>query len=131
MIRSPEVSLVDVGNNVPDRRQPVLVVTSTSLAIATIFVAPRLVSRIGIVKRVLWDDYLIVVGWVCPLFRIRVDEEFPCVRPSAKNRPCYIIAFGLTFSAAYATSKGLGLHNANIPNEWISVPPSYPSSAVT
>jgi hypothetical protein len=87
--RGPEVSLVDVGSNVPDRRQPVLVVTSTSLAIATIFVAARLVSRIGIVRRVSWDDYLIVVGWVRPLFRIRVDEEeFPCVRPSVNNRPC-------------------------------------------
>jgi hypothetical protein len=66
--RGPEVLLVDVGSNVPDRRQPVLVVTSTSLTIATIFVAARLVSRIGIVKRVSWDDYLIVVAWVCLYF---------------------------------------------------------------
>ncbi|OKL62446.1 hypothetical protein UA08_02573 [Talaromyces atroroseus] len=31
-----------------------------------------------------------------------------------------ILAFGLSFSICYGTSKGLGLHFANIPQEWLS-----------
>lgn len=63
--RGPRILLPDVGSGVPDRRQPVLVVTTTTLAIATTFVASRLVSRIAIVRRTGWDDYFIVFGWVC------------------------------------------------------------------
>jgi hypothetical protein len=48
----PKILLPDIGSGVPDRRQAVLVVTTTTLAIATLFVASRLVSRIAIVRYV-------------------------------------------------------------------------------
>ena len=62
--RRPKILLPDIGSGVPDRRQSVLVVTTTTLAIATTFVAARLVSRLTIVRRTGWDvskfsDYLI------------------------------------------------------------------------
>ena len=62
--RGPNILLSDLGNGVPDRRQSVLVVTTTTLVISTIFIAARLVSRLAIVRKITWDDYLIVFGWV-------------------------------------------------------------------
>ncbi len=62
--QSPKIFFADLGNDIPDRRQSVLVVTIATLAISTIFIAARLVSRLFIVRRVTWDDYLIVFGWV-------------------------------------------------------------------
>ena len=41
-----------------------LAVTSVVWAIATVFVALRLVSRFGVVKKVSWDDYFIIFAWV-------------------------------------------------------------------
>lgn len=70
----------------------VLVVTSTTLAAATLFVAMRLVSRVGIVKHTTWDDYVIVLGWA--------------------------LAFACSFATAYATGKGLGMVDADIKVEW-------------
>lgn len=52
------------GENIPDRRESVLIVTTATLGIATIFVVARLVSRLAIVRKVTWDDYFIVLGWV-------------------------------------------------------------------
>ncbi|KAH8790383.1 MFS transporter-like protein [Hyaloscypha sp. PMI_1271] len=91
--RGPYFSFADLGSNIPDRRQSVLVVTSTTLVIATVFITARLVSRLAIVRKITWDDYFIVFGW--------------------------LLAFGLTFSVCYGTSKGLGLRDANIPEEWM------------
>ena len=62
--RGPAIRLPEISSGIPDRRQAVLVVTSTTLGIATLFVASRLVSRIAIVRRTAWDDYFIVLGWV-------------------------------------------------------------------
>ncbi|KAE9365589.1 MFS general substrate transporter [Stipitochalara longipes BDJ] len=72
--------------------QRVLVVTTATLVIATVFTTARLVSRLVIVRKITWDDYFIVFGWV--------------------------LAFGLSFSVCYGTSKGLGLRDANIPEDW-------------
>ena len=58
------VMFVGIGDGVPDRRQSVLVVCTATLVIATIFITARLVSRVVIVRRVTWDDYCIVLGWV-------------------------------------------------------------------
>jgi hypothetical protein len=63
----PKISLADVGSKVPDRRQSVLVGTTTTLGIATIFIAARLVSRVIIVRKTAWDDYFIIFAWVCIL----------------------------------------------------------------
>jgi fucose permease len=83
---------VNSNDSFPDRGPSVLVVTTATLAIATVFVFARLVSRVGIVKHVTWDDYFIMIGW--------------------------LIAFGLCFSIVFGTSKGLGRFDANIPDEW-------------
>lgn len=76
----------------PDRGDAVLSVTVTTLCIATVFVAARMLSRIAIVKHTTWDDHVIVLAWA--------------------------IAFGAAFSIAYATSKGLGRHDVDIREEW-------------
>ena len=47
-----------------DRGPSVLAVTIVLLAISTVAVALRLISRTGIVKHVLKDDYFIVLAWV-------------------------------------------------------------------
>jgi hypothetical protein len=44
-----------------------LVGSTTTLGIATIFIAARLVSRVIIVRRTAWDDYFIIFAWVCAL----------------------------------------------------------------
>ena len=54
-----------------DRGPAVLVVVITLLCVSTAFVALRLISRIGIVKRVSNDDYAIVVAWVSNLLDTR------------------------------------------------------------
>lgn len=46
------------------RSQVVFAVTVAMLACSTIFVFFRMVSRIGIVKRVYLDDYFIILAWV-------------------------------------------------------------------
>ena len=63
----PKISLADVGSHISDRRQPVLVGTTATLGIATIFIAARLVSRVIIVRKTAWDDYFIIIAWVCIL----------------------------------------------------------------
>ncbi|KAL3481571.1 major facilitator superfamily domain-containing protein [Aspergillus californicus] len=72
-----------------DRRPEVLVVSIIFFLLATIFVALRFVSRIWIVRRVALHDYLMLVAW--------------------------LLDFGFSFALFYATSKGLGLHDVDIP----------------
>ena len=47
-----------------DRGPTVRAVTTALLVISTIFIVLRLISRIGIVKKVTWDDHFIVLAWV-------------------------------------------------------------------
>lgn len=47
-----------------DRGPMVLVVVIVMLCVSTVFVALRLISRIGIVRRVSNDDYAIILAWV-------------------------------------------------------------------
>ncbi|KAK0635839.1 major facilitator superfamily domain-containing protein [Bombardia bombarda] len=76
----------------PDRGPAVFAVATATLIIATVFVAARMVSRLGIVRRIGWDDYTIVLAWLIALFL------------------CLAINFG--------TKRGLGRHDANIdPND--------------
>ena len=46
------------------RNKSVLVVTTTTFVVATIFVVARLVSRFGILKKGTLDDWVIIVAWV-------------------------------------------------------------------
>ncbi|MCJ1283823.1 hypothetical protein MMC26_003154 [Xylographa opegraphella] len=73
---------------VQDRGPVVLAVTVAFLGASTLFVALRLVSRIGIVKKVTLDDYLIVLAW--------------------------FLAFGFSFSICWGVHNGLGHHETDI-----------------
>jgi len=55
-----------------DRRPPVLVVSITIFVVATVFVALRFVSRIGVVKRVGLHDYFMLLAWVWDACFLRV-----------------------------------------------------------
>ncbi|KAL4873126.1 hypothetical protein BDV12DRAFT_160421 [Aspergillus spectabilis] len=72
-----------------DRRPEILVVSIVFFVLATVFVALRFVSRIWIVRRLALHDYLMLLAW--------------------------LIDFGFSFALFYATKKGLGLHDVNIP----------------
>jgi fucose permease len=61
--------------------------------LSSLFVAARLVSRFGIVKRHGWDDYTIIVAW--------------------------FLAFGMSFAVAFCTFKGLGVPEENISPAWV------------
>ncbi|KAI0007920.1 major facilitator superfamily domain-containing protein [Xylariaceae sp. FL0662B] len=77
----------------PDRGPSVFAVTTATLILASCFVAARLVCRIGIVRNVSWDDYIIVTAW--------------------------LLAFALSFSIDLGTRKGLGRHDEDIPDgDW-------------
>ena len=72
----------------PDRGPAVFGVAVATLVLCTVFVAARMVCRISIVRRVSWDDYFIVAAWA--------------------------LAFGVTFTIAFGTQKGLGRHDSDI-----------------
>jgi hypothetical protein len=55
-------------SNFPDRGPAVFAVTTATLALATLFVAARMVSRAGIVRRTGADDYTMVLAWLIALF---------------------------------------------------------------
>ncbi|KAL4740356.1 major facilitator superfamily domain-containing protein [Aspergillus similis] len=72
-----------------DRRPEVLVVSIVFFSLATIFVALRFVSRIWVVRRLALHDYLMLLAW--------------------------LIDLGFSTALFYATKKGLGLHDVDIP----------------
>lgn len=71
-----------------DRGPAVLAVTTATLTLCSLFVTARLICRIGIVHRVSWDDYFIILAW--------------------------LLAFGLSFTIDFGARKGLGRHDSNI-----------------
>ena len=72
----------------PDRGPAVFAVTTATSALATVFVAARMVSRIGIVRHMSADDYIIILAW--------------------------LIAFFLSLTIDFGTRFGLGRHDSNI-----------------
>lgn len=58
------------NNSVENRGHVVLAVTTAFLVASTVFVALRLVSRVGVVKKVSTDDYFIVLAWVSSSSRL-------------------------------------------------------------
>jgi hypothetical protein len=96
----------------PDRGPLVLVVTTTTLVIASVFVFARLVSRIGIVKHMSLDDYFIILAWVS------IPQKWVSTLLFHANDAQKIIAFGLSFAIDYGDSKGLGRHDVDIPPDW-------------
>lgn len=56
--------MADPSVDIQNRGPVVLVVTTALLVASSVFVVVRFVSRIGIVKRISWDDYFILLAWV-------------------------------------------------------------------
>ena len=75
----------------PDRGPAAFAVTTTTLVLCSVFVFSRMICRFGIVHRVGWDDYFIILAW--------------------------LLAFGLSFTINLATRTGLGRYDINIPPE--------------
>ncbi|CAE7192352.1 hypothetical protein P3342_009174 [Pyrenophora teres f. teres] len=76
----------------PTRGPVVLGVAASTLALCSVFVGFRLISRFLVVRRPGWDDYTMLLAWV--------------------------LAFGASFSICYGATKGLGRKQKNIPLEW-------------
>lgn len=76
------------------RSETVFIVTTTTFALATIFVVSRLISRFALVKSRTWDDWFIILAW--------------------------LFAFGVSFSIDWGTTKGLGRKDENIKPGWLS-----------
>lgn len=76
----------------PTRGPVVLGVSAATLAICSVFVGFRLISRFLVVRKPGWDDYTMILAWV--------------------------LAFGASFSICYGTTKGLGRKQENIPAQW-------------
>ncbi|KAI0838700.1 MFS general substrate transporter [Hypoxylon sp. FL0890] len=84
------------SNNFPNRGYAVFAVTVCTLVLTTLVVVARLFCRIRIVRSVTWDDYFIICAWV--------------------------LAFGLTFAVDFASFRGLGRHDEDVPdNYWYSL----------
>ncbi|KAH7420176.1 MFS transporter-like protein [Cadophora sp. MPI-SDFR-AT-0126] len=77
----------------PSRGKSVFVVTTVTFVLATFFVVARLISRFGVLRHKTWDDWVMILAW--------------------------FLAFGLSFSIDYGTSKGLGRHDIDIPTSWL------------
>jgi fucose permease len=75
------------------RSPGVRAVSATTLALCSLFVGFRLMSRFFVVKKPGWDDYAMIMAW--------------------------LLAFGASFSIIYGTTKGLGRHQQNVPHEWL------------
>lgn len=77
------------GGSMADRGPAVLAVTTATLVLASVFVFARMVSRYFIVKRVTWDDKIILLAW--------------------------LISFFLSFTICFGVANGLGKHDVDIP----------------
>jgi hypothetical protein len=47
-----------------------MAVTGAMLVLATLFVLLRLISRFGVVRRIAWDDYFMILAWVSIALRV-------------------------------------------------------------
>ncbi|KAG4437240.1 hypothetical protein IFR05_007294 [Cadophora sp. M221] len=83
----------DHERTMPSRGRSVFVVTTVTFVLATFFVAARLISRFGVLRHRTADDWVMILAW--------------------------FLAFGLSFSIDYGTSKGLGRHDVDIPPSWL------------
>ncbi|KAK5663017.1 hypothetical protein OQA88_6432 [Cercophora sp. LCS_1] len=82
------MTTTETAMSFPDRGPTVFAVTTATSVLATVFVAARMVSRIGIVRSVSWDDYIVVFAW--------------------------LVSFFLCLSIDFGTKRGLGRHDAHI-----------------
>lgn len=82
----PEYIITD--GPVPDRGAQVFGGTLSTLIIATVFVAGRLISRHFVVGKISWDDKVMMLAW--------------------------LVAFFMSFTIILGVSHGLGRHDVNI-----------------
>lgn len=80
------------GGGFDSRSRVVFAVTVAMITCSTVFVFARMASRAGVVKKVLLDDYFMLVAW--------------------------LLAFGLSFSICFGTFVGLGRHEDDVPSSW-------------
>jgi fucose permease len=73
---------------IPNRGPAVFAVTTATLVLASVFVGARMICRFFIVRRVTWDDRIMILAW--------------------------LLAFFLSFSICFGATVGLGKHDANI-----------------
>ncbi len=79
-----------------DRGSTVLAVVIALLALSTAFIALRLVSRFGVVKKAGNDDYAIILAWVSDVWISGMESDglliagsfshLGCLSPSAMGR---------------------------------------------
>lgn len=81
-------SAAEDGVAIPNRGPAVFAVTTATLVLASVFVGARMICRFFIVRRVSWDDRIMILAW--------------------------LIAFFLSFSICYGSTVGLGKHDENI-----------------
>jgi hypothetical protein len=87
------MATVDPSNDFSTRGPVVMGVSAATLALCSLFVGLRLVSRFLVVRKPGWDDYTMILAW--------------------------ILAFGASFSICYGTTKGLGRRKQDIPADWL------------
>ncbi|PIA92697.1 L-fucose-proton symporter [Cercospora beticola] len=78
--------------NIYGRSETTLAVVISMLLLCTIFVALRMISRVAIVKKVILDDYFMILAWA--------------------------ITVGLCASICVGTVNGLGRHEVDVPDAW-------------
>ncbi|USP76539.1 uncharacterized protein yc1106_03813 [Curvularia clavata] len=86
------MTVTNFDGDFPTRGPVVLGVSAATLALCSVFVGLRLISRFLVVRKPGWDDYTMFLAWT--------------------------IAFGASFSLCYGATKGLGRKQENIPPEW-------------
>lgn len=84
----------DSHGDIYGRSRAVLAVTISMTVLCTVFVFFRMLSRAAIVKKIIWDDYFMLLAWT--------------------------ITVGLAFSICYGTVNGLGRHEIDVPDSWNS-----------
>ncbi|KFX91478.1 hypothetical protein V490_05881 [Pseudogymnoascus sp. VKM F-3557] len=80
------------GDVIKNRRQINLPKDIGLAGVATLFVVARLATRLWLVKKSTWDDFMIVVSW--------------------------FLALGVSLSIAIGVRNGLGRNDADIPAQW-------------
>jgi hypothetical protein len=81
----------------PSRGPVVMAVTGAMLVLATLFVLLRLISRFGVVRRIAWDDYFMILAWVSitPCFhRTPADHDLSSSLLASRFQSCMAPEWG-------------------------------------
>ncbi|KYK58060.1 L-fucose permease [Drechmeria coniospora] len=89
-------SVNDPDRYVPNRGPAVFAVTTATLILASVFVGARFICRCFIVRRITWDDRIMLLAW--------------------------LIAFFLSFTILLGVVNGLGKYDQDIPDDdWVTL----------